>query len=319
MLFHRCLLAYLVVVVVALTTVAEAGQDRTSSPKPWSKRTPDGQPDLQGTWTNFDATPFEALEGEDVSELKGMEIVFPGITTSAGVRGPNPSADFSEAPAKRNQRRRALIVDPPAGRAPIRPEARRKRDESVAKLGDSWEHHNAWERCITRGIPGSMFAGYNAGIVILQTPGYVTFFYEMIHEARVIPVNDRPHLPSTLRLWNGDSRGRWEGDTLVVDVTNFNGRTVIGSTLASRRLRSIGQSDASHVVERFRRIDENTIEYDVTIDDPKNFTAPWKMATTLNSDPQFRIFEYACHEGNYGLPNILRGGRAAEGIHIPDR
>src|SRR5712691_8463854 len=108
MLFHRCLLACLVVVVVALTTMAEAGQDRTSSPKPWSKRTPDGQPDLQGTWTNFDATPFEALEGEDVSELKGMEIVFPGITTSAGVRGPNPSADFSEAPAKRNQRRRAL-------------------------------------------------------------------------------------------------------------------------------------------------------------------------------------------------------------------
>jgi hypothetical protein len=141
---------------------------------------------------------------------------------------------------------------------------------------------------------------------------------EVIHEARMIPLGDGPHLPSSLRLWNGDSRGRWEGDTLVVDVTNFNGRTVIGSTLASRRLRSIGQSDASHVVERFRRVDENTIEYDVTIDDPTNFTAPWRMATTLNGDPQFRIFEYACHEGNYGLPNILRGGRAAEGIQIPD-
>ncbi len=136
--------------------------------------------------------------------------------------------------------------------------------------------------------------------------------YEMIHDMRVIPLDGQPHLPPSVRQWNGDSRGRWEGDTLVVEVTNHNGMGDLGSHGLTGRLRGIRLSAATRVTERFTRISEEQIKYLVTIDDPNTFTQPWTMLTYLNRDPEYRVLEYACHEGNYALPNALRGGRAQD-------
>ena len=153
---------------------------------------------------------------------------------------------------------------------------------------------------------------YGAGYEIVQGPGVVAIRYEMIHEARIIPVDGRPHLPPSIRLWNGDSRGHWEGNTLVVDITNYNDKGSIATNIASQAMRGIGQSEQLHVVERFTIVDANTINYEVTIDDPKTYTRPWKVAMPINRDPTYQIFEYACHEGNYGLPNTLSGARAQD-------
>jgi len=154
--------------------------------------------------------------------------------------------------------------------------------------------------------------GYGAGYQIMQVPGFVVIFYEMIHEARVIPITDRPALSENIRLWNGDPRGRWEGDTLIVETGNYNSQGTIGTNIASRGVRGIEQSDALTIVERFTRVDDETISYSVTIDDPKPFTAPWTVAMPLNRDNAYQIYEYACHEGNYGLENSLRSGRAED-------
>jgi hypothetical protein len=168
-------------------------------------------------------------------------------------------------------------------------------------------------RCITRGIPGGMFpAGYNNGYRIVQTPGFVVIVYEMLHETRIIPIDGRPHVGRNIRLWNGDPRGHWEGQTLVVETTNYNDKGSIATSAATGRIRGIPQSEALHVVERFTRVDANTINYEVTIDDPKVYAKPWKVALPLNQDPNYQIYEYACHEGNYAIPNELSGGRAQD-------
>jgi hypothetical protein len=134
----------------------------------------------------------------------------------------------------------------------------------------------------------------------------------MIHEARIIPLDGRPHPPQSIRQWNGDSRGRWEGNTLVVDTTNYNGKGWIATSAATGRIKGIPQSEALHVVERFTRVSSDTIQYEVTIDDPDVYTKPWKVAIPLERDPNYQIFEYACHEGNHAVANILSGGRALD-------
>jgi hypothetical protein len=134
----------------------------------------------------------------------------------------------------------------------------------------------------------------------------------MIHEMRLIPIDGRPHLPPSVRQWNGDSRGHWEGDTLVVDTTNYNGEGMIATSAATGRIKGIHESQALHVVERFRRVDADTINYEVTIDDPEIYTAPWKVAMPLTRNPGYLIYEYACHEGNLAMGDILRGGRAKD-------
>ena len=145
--------------------------------------TPDGQPDLQGVWVNFDSTPLEAPSADDAARLKPLAEWFPGIDAPSGkreIRGPNPAPEFSDVSVKRSARRRSLVVDPPNGRVPVKPEAEEKRNANLAHLTDSWDRHTPWERCITRGVPGGMFpAGYNNGYVILQSPGYVAILYEM--------------------------------------------------------------------------------------------------------------------------------------------
>jgi hypothetical protein len=277
----------------------------------WSPlRTADGQPDINGTWTNYDATPFEAPDPEDAARLAALRHWFPpgdqtGARDLSGADGPGS--------ASRNARRKAMVVDPESGRVPVRPEAAAKKDYALAHLTDSWENHTPWERCITRGVPAGIFPGlYGAGYEIVQGPGVVAIRYEMIHEARIIPVDGRPHLPPSIRLWNGDSRGHWEGKTLVVDITNYNDKSSIATNIASQAMRGIGQSEQLHVVERFTIVDANTINYEATIDDPRTYTRPWKVAMPINRDPKYQIFEYACHEGNYGLPNTLSGARAQD-------
>jgi hypothetical protein len=146
---------------------------------------------------------------------------------------------------------------------------------------------------------------YNNAYQILQAPGYVVILYEMIHDARFIPLDGRPHLSSTVRQWMGDSRGHWEGNALVVEVSNFTGDTAI-------KYGGDYHSDAMHLVERFTRVDQETIEYSFTVDDPKTWTKPWTVAMPLTKDDSYRIFEYACHEGNYAMANRLSAVRAKE-------
>jgi len=303
-----CLVAsiYLVPVAGQLPGTTAKTVDKSWSPP----RTPDGQPDIQGMWTNFDSTPFEAPSPEDAARLAALRQWFPaGDQTGPGsVWG----ADGPGA-APRNARRKAMVVEPENGRVPVRPEAAAKKDYALAHLTDSWEYHTPWERCITRGVPAGIFpGGYSAGYQIVQGPGVVVIHYEMIHEARIIPVDGSPHHPQSIRLWNGDSRGRWEGNTLVVDITNYNDKGSIATNIASQAMRGIGQSEQLHVVERFTIVDANTINYEATIDDPKTYTRPWKVAVPINRDPTYQIFEYACHEGNYAVPNTLGGARAQE-------
>jgi hypothetical protein len=268
-------------------------------------RTPDGQPDLQGMWTNYTATPFEVFDESDTPGLYSGD-------PDGSARGTGPG--FLTDTTDRNLTKgRSLVVDPPSGRVPIMAWAEERRNFKLAHIQDDWENHTPWERCITRGVPGGLFpAGYGSGYQILQGPGYVSIVYEMIHEARIIPLDGRPHIGASIRTWNGDSRGRWEGNTLVVDITNYNDKGSIATNVATQRVRAIPQSDELHVVERFTRVDENTINYEATIEDPKVFTAPWTVAIPLHREPDYQIFEYACHEGNLGLPNTLSAGRARD-------
>ncbi len=294
------------------SVAATAGTPETSIP-----RRPDGRPDLQGVWTGFDSTPLEAASSEDAARLAPLEPWFPGISSPGrNITGPNPSAEFNDSSGKRNPRRRSLIVDPADGRVPIRPEALEKRAYYLAHLTDTWEHHTTWERCITRGVPGGMLpAGYNNGYRVVQTADTIAILYEMLHEPRIIPLHGRPHVDASIRLWNGDSRGHWEGDTLVVDVTNYRAAevgTVATGIATTATLKGVAQSEAMRVVERFTLVDANTLLFEATIDDSKIYTRPWKVALPLTRANDYQVLEYACHEGNYGLGNSLSGARAEE-------
>ena len=294
------------------------------SAKPWTPpKTPDGQPDLQGVWTNPTITPFERpreLGGKEFLTEKEVKELEARAASNRVDRPPQPGDVgaynqfwFDSGSSVVKSRRTSLVIDPPDGRAPVKPEAEAKRDYDLAHLADSYEHMSLWDRCITRGVPGGMFpAGYNNAYRIVQIPGYFIILYEMIHNARIIPLDGRPHLSSGVKLWDGDPRGHWEGSTLVVDTTNYNNKGWIATSAATGRIKGIGQSEGLHVVERFTRVDADTINYEVTIDDPNIYTGPWKVAIPLNRESNYQIFEYACHEGNEAVGNILRGGRAAE-------
>jgi len=274
--------------------VASAQSDRTAVKIGWTvSRTADGHPDLQGMWTNYDPTPFERL---NPGEERPRE---PAVST----------ADWLIQDSPISARRPSMVVDPPDGRVPLRRQAIEKRDIDYASRTEAIEHYSPWERCITRGVPGGMFPGaYNNGHQIVQTRDFVVIHSEMIHEARVIPLDGRPHLGAAAASWSGDARGRWDGDSLVVDTTHFNGRGWIATNAAAGWLRGIPQSEACHLVERFTRVSASTIQYQATIDDPNVYTRPWTVAFPLNKDDGYRIFEYACHEGNYALRNMLSQG-----------
>jgi hypothetical protein len=205
--------------------------------------------------------------------------------------------------------RTSLVIDPSDGRVPaLTPEGQSRAARAIPQSGiqefrvvDSWLDRGIWERCITRGLPDVMLpTAYNNNYRVLQTREYVAILSEMIHDARIIPLDGRPHVASSVRQWMGDSRGHWDGDVLVVDTTNFSTKTTFR-----------GSSERLHLIERFRRIDNDTLLYQVTIDDPTTYTKPWTIelpAARMNEN----IYEYACHEGNYGMTNLLSASRAAE-------
>jgi hypothetical protein len=303
-----------VVAVIALALAAAAvsqGQGTSSDGEgaaEWTPpMTPDGQPDLQGNWTNYTATPFEVFDPSDTPGLYAGD-------PDGSARGTGPGF-LNDTSDRKLTKGRSLVIDPANGRVPIMPWAEERRNYKLAHIQDHWENHTTWERCITRGVPGGIFpAGYGSGYQILQGRGYVAILYEMIHEARVIPIDARPHIGSSIRTWNGDSRGRWEGNTLIVDITNYNNKGSVATNVATQRVRAIPQSEDLHVVERFTRVDENTINYEATIEDPKVFTRPWKISMLLyrRKEPRTQLLEYECYSYAYDekglLPNPLPPG-----------
>lgn len=267
----------------------------------WTARTPDGQPDLQGIWVNFDATPFET----------------PGpapVVSAPPAAGVGPASEFADHTSVVSARRPAMVVDPSDGRVPVMKWAEDRRDYDLAHIPDAPQHETPWVRCITRGFPAGMFpAGYNNAYQIIQTPGLVVIAFEMIHETRIIPIDGRPRLGEAIRQWNGEPRGRWEGNTLVVETTNYNDKGSIGTSAATGRMRGIPQTSSMHVVERFTRLDENTIDYSVTITDPKVYTKPWTVRLPLNREDTYQFYEYSCNEGNLAMANALSYGRVRDG------
>ena len=293
--------ATLVLLAALAVTSAPAlvGQTRAFVPG----KTPDGQPDLRGTWVNFDSTPFEAPP--PAGQSNGAP-----IPSAPGVNPPSFWADH-DSPMKAP--RRSMVVDPPEGRVPVMKWAEDKRAYDLDHVQDHEVHQTSWERCITRGMPAGMFpAGYNNAYEFIQVPGYVIIRYEMIHNARIIPIDGRPRLNAKIRQWDGEPRGRWEGTTLVVESTNYNDKGMIATSAATQRIRGIPQSEALHVVERFTPVDPNTIMYRATVEDKNVYTAPWTVEIPLTRDPKYQMFEYSCAEGNYATSNILAGGRAVE-------
>ena len=292
-----------------------------ASAKAWSlQHTPDGQPDLEGYWSNVTITPLERpadLAGKEFlteQELADREKKAETPRTAEQIAGTIAHYDFAQYGLDITQTKHArnlrtsLIVDPPDGRIPpLTAEAQKRaaeRAEARKKIGpyDGPESRALGERCIYNATEGPPMLppAYNANLQIQQGPGYVAIMQEEIHDIRVIPLDGRPHLGPNIRQYLGDSRGHWEGNTLVVDTTNFNDRTNFR-----------GSSETLHVIERFTRVDADTILYEFTVEDPATWARPWKAELPM-SKIQGPIYEYACHEGNYDMINNLSAARARE-------
>ena len=318
---------------LAVTASGQAGSaaakpKTTTATKTWAPaRTADGQPDLQGIWSYATLTPLERpreLAGKEFFTEKEAAAYEKSLLdkNNRDRRDGGADADLGRAYNELwydsgshvvKTLRTSLVIDPPDGRIPaFTPEAQKReaaRAEDRRRRGgdpaDSWEDRSLGERCITRGAP-KLPGGYNNNLEIVQTPGCVGILQEMIHEARVIPLDGRPHLNPSVHQWLGDSRGRWEGNTLVVDTTNYTDKSVFNAFNCCR-----GAGANLHVIERFRRVDADTIDYQYTVDDPTTYTRPWTVSIPL-SRTEGPLYEYACHEGNYGMAGLLAGARAEE-------
>jgi hypothetical protein len=303
--------------------------------------TPWGDPDLQGFWPSVEMVgvplqrparfgtrnvltdeEFEqrarAIEAEEESLLAEIDVFTADVTTPCAIRCPtSPTPHWQET--GRASRQASLIIDPPDGRQPPlsaegqarqaqqQAEARARRERLQGREADTHLDRSLYDRCITRGVLGSILPViYNNGNEIVQAPGYVVIRNEMIHEARVVPLDGRPHLPASLTSYMGDSRGRWEGNTLIVVTQNLNGMTGAGGNGGGRT------SDRITITERFTMLDHDTLQYTATIDDPGTWSQPWTLSFPWKREPVYGMFEYACHEGNYAMRNILSASRAAE-------
>jgi len=297
-------------------------------------RTVDGHPDLQGVWSNNNATPLERpkelagrpyLTEQEVAALKKKaselfdngnsdaafgDSVFESVLanvkgTKSGFKSVDGgTGDYSSVwtVAREWDNRTSLITDPSDGRLPpMTPEAEKRQAATpfLGRAANGPEDRSLQERCITYGSP-QLVAGYQSYYQIVQGANSVAIMTEMIHDARVIPLDGGPHLPSNIQTWLGDTRGHWEGDTLVVDSTNF--RPGVFRGVSTEKL---------HVIERFTRSSPDTLQWQVTVDDPGAWTKPWTAVIPLRSSKK-AVFEYACHEGNYGLESILSGARREE-------
>jgi hypothetical protein len=316
---------------IALTTTAVlAAQSRTATT--WSvPRTPDGRPDLQGVWANNNMTPLErppqfagraTMTDAELADVQkrarqltdGGDAFFADELITAILEGKTKFTSADTQTGNYDQtwlserifdNRTSLVIDPPDGRIPpgAPGAAERARAGAAARQGrgpaDRVQDLSLSTRCIHAGTP-NIRAGYQSYFEITQGPNVVALRTEMIHDARVFPIDAGPHISRAIRQYHGDSRARWDGDTLVVDTTNF-------SPNANFR----GAADHLHVVEKFRRVADDTIEYYITVDDPTVWSRPWTMMIPLKKTGE-QMFEFACHEGNYGLRGILSGARAQE-------
>jgi hypothetical protein len=313
-----------VLAITMLVPASAAGQSRTWTPP----RTADGKPDIQGTFTFSTITPLqrpEALAGKDVltaeeaaafeaSENKRLNRDLFDPEKGAPSAGYAPRSQggvlsynefwYERGSQVTEDRRTSLIVDPPDGRIPFTAATRARNAELAARnnssFADSYEDRSLGDRCIIgfNSGPPMISSTYNNNVQIFQTPGYVVILNEMIHDVRIIPTDGRPH--GTIPRWTGDSRGRWEGDTLVVETINFRRETSLP-----------GSSAATRLVERFTRVDPKTVRYEFTVTDPTTYTRPWTAVMPLRAIDEF-LYEYACHEGNYGLRGILAAARAKD-------
>ncbi len=306
-----------------LLTASVAAQRPYAPPK-----TPWGDPDIRGTYTsdNSIGVPFERpAQYGDRATLSDAEFEARDKANDEQIakdKNERPEASFEEDTAANNAPRHwlerasnpshatSLVVAPANGRIPpMTPEGRRHLAESrlrFVRQNDAAEFHSYYDRCITRGVVSSILpAIYGNGTRILQGPGYVVIQNEMIHEDRVIPIDGKaPRLGKNIHLYMGDPRGHWEGGTLVVDSTNFTDRIGVGFGTVN--------STSLHLVEKFAKTAPDTVHYEFTVDDPVTYTAPWTVALDLNSKRGYQIYEYACHEGNYGLRNMLSASRAED-------
>jgi len=334
---YRLLTCVPAVAAVIALVVPIAGQaPAASAKKTWTPpKTPWGDPDIQGIWPGNMGVPMQraanlgartTLTDEEFAQKEAaakrqaaadnVEYVTPGAAV-----GINPPSYWTER--GKPTRQTSLIVDPPDGRLPaLTADAVKYRKEARGGKGlpgewrgeaDSYDDLNIYYRCITRGLLGSVIpVVYNNGNQIVQTPGYVVFRNEMIHESRVIPLDGRPHVSSNIRMYLGDSRGHWEGNTLVVETTNFTDKDAIGSNGAGYPGDPGYHSDQLETIEKFTRVGDNRLDYTVTVVDPKTWTKPWTILLELERNNEYQMVEYACHEGNYAMADILSGARLEE-------
>ena len=309
---------------------AEASAAKRTNPSWKAPRNAWGQPDLEGIWTTDD--------------MRGVPMSRPA---TFGTRAYLTDQEFADRAKQRDKARdidnaragtfrneegtrdfgyTSMVIDPPDGRVPaLTPAAlarRSPRDQGSFGLGP-WEKvqdFSLYDRCITRGAIGSfMPAVYGNGARIMQTPDSVVISYEMIHDTRVIPLDGRPHVGKDLHLYMGDSRARWDGDTLVIESGNYTDKTAVGGAKHTEGL---------HMVERFTRVDPEMIDYEIHVDDPATYSKPWTMRLTITRQPDYQIYEYGCHEGNNAMRNALSAERAydkaaadaaAKGLPPPER
>ena len=340
-----------VLAAVLLAPAPVVGQAASSEAKTWTApRTPAGRPDLQGLWTMATFTPLERPEHlagkeffseEEAAELRQVftaEGVDPLARSAINekdeekrrkrLRQSKESIHYDNAiwlattrPKGLSSRRTSLIVDPLDGRIPpLTPEAqKREADRKAARSFDSHETRPLAERCLVwrHEGPPMLPPSYNDVLQIFQAPGYVVMLLEQVHEVRVVPLDGRPPLSQNIGQWNGDSRGHWDGDSLVVTTTNLDHRVSALQPWSIFHSRD-GSGEDMALVERFTRVDEDTLEYEIQVSDPQMYQGPWTVAYPFRRTPEL-MFEYACHEGNLGMEGILSGGRAEDAAEAESR
>jgi hypothetical protein len=325
---------------LVVLVAGSAAQAQTNRPAGDPPRTAWGDPDLQGVWDYWTFTPLERpkeyANKATLTDAEHAELVrrLSGAAAATDAKGPgsgDTGAYSQEAWTDRARgtalKQTSLIVEPSDGKIPpMTPEAQKKADAQKAAGGhpvrmrtdgigdDNPEDRGLAERCLLGFSTGPPFepGGYNNNVQIVQTPGYVVLLLEMNHDARIIPMDGSPHLPPHIKTWLGDARGHWEGNTLVVESTNFTPKVAAFSARVGASGYEFGSADNLRLTERFTRLDGSTLQYEFTVDDPSTFTKPFTGRFPMALSDK-AVYEYACHEGNYGLQNILRGGRSAEG------